>query len=117
VDAEAIQDLFQDLGQVRIRRMFGGYGIYAGERMFGLAADGEIYLKADETSRPDFEAAGSRPFTYQAKGRTMTLGYWQMPEDGIDDPSGAARWARLAIEAAARAAASRPPKRRPKPRA
>jgi DNA transformation protein len=117
VDAEAIQDLFQDLGPVRIRRMFGGYGVYAGEHMFALATGGEIYLKADDASRPDFEAAGSRPFTYKAKGRTMRLGYWLMPEDGIDDPSGAARWARLAVEAATRAAASRPPKRRLKPRA
>jgi TfoX/Sxy family transcriptional regulator of competence genes len=46
----------------------------------------------------------------------MTLGYWLMPEDGIDDPAGAARWARLAIEAAARAAETRPQKRRLRPR-
>jgi TfoX/Sxy family transcriptional regulator of competence genes len=44
----------------------------------------------------------------------VTLGYWLMPEDGIDDPAGAARWARLAIAAAERAAARRTSKYRPK---
>ena len=38
MDAESIRDLFQELGPVRVRRMFGGQGIYAGERMFALEA-------------------------------------------------------------------------------
>jgi DNA transformation protein len=114
MDGIALEDLFRDLGPVRIRRMFGGSGIYENGRMFAIATGGEIYLKADEASRSDFEAAGSRPFTYAAKGRTVTLGYWLMPEDGIDDPAGAARWARLAIAAAERAAARRTSKYRPK---
>jgi DNA transformation protein len=111
LDADSIRDLFQELGPVRIRRMFSGQGIYAGERMFALEAGGEIYLKADEANRDAFEAAGSRPFVYEAKGRTMTINYWLMPGEGLDDPSEAARWGRIAVEAAMRAAAVK--RRRP----
>jgi len=112
VDAESIQDLFQELGPVRIRRMFGGKGIFAGERMFALEASGEIYLKADAVTRPQFEAAGSRPFVFEANGKTTALSYWLMPGEGLDDPTEAARWGRAAIEAAARAAAAKPARRR-----
>ena len=33
------------LGEVRARAMFGGYGIYLGERMFALVAEDTLYLK------------------------------------------------------------------------
>lgn len=112
MDAESIQDLFQELGPVRIRKMFGGQGIYAHERMFALELGGEIYLKVDEANRPAFEAAGSRPFIYEANGRSTAMSYWQMPGEGLDDPAAAAHWGRTAIDAAARAAAAKPAKRR-----
>jgi DNA transformation protein len=111
VDAEAIQDLFQELGPVRVRRMFGGQGIYAGERMFALEAGGELYLKTDDHSVARFEAAGSRPFTYEKDGRASVMSYWRMPDEALDDPSEAARWGRMALEAALRAASAKRPKK------
>jgi DNA transformation protein len=104
MDAEGLRDLFRDLGAVRVRRMFGGHGVYGGDVMFALEADGEVYLKADEETRPAFERAGSRPFLYVKNGRPMEMSYWLMPEAGLDDPDEASRWGRLALEAAQRAA-------------
>jgi DNA transformation protein len=112
MDAEAIKDLFQDLGTVRIRRMFGGFGIYSGDLMFALASGGEIYLKVDDESRRAFEQAGSRAFVYEQDGRPVSLRYWLLPDSALDDPSEAAEWARLALAASRRAAAGRKPKRR-----
>lgn len=103
MDADAIQDLFEELGPVRCRRMFGGKGLYAGERIFGLEVGGEIYLKVDEGTRAAFEAAGSHPFTYGKDGRRVAMSYWLLPGEAVDDPSAAARWGRLALEAASRA--------------
>ncbi len=112
MDADSIQDLFQEIGPVRVRSMFGGKGLYVGDQMFGLEASGEIYLKTDATNRPAFEAAGSRPFTYQKDGGTpVATSYWLLPSAAADDPSEAARWARLALEAARRAAKQKRPKR------
>jgi DNA transformation protein and related proteins len=87
--------------------MFGGQGVYCGERMFALEADGEIFLKADAESIPAFRAAGSRPFTYRKNGASATMSYWLLPDAALDDPDEAERWGRLALEAAGRSKPSR----------
>ena len=111
MDPEAIRDLFASLGAIRIRRMFGGQGVYAGELMFALEADGELYLKTDDSTVPAFRSAGSRPFTYEKDGRETQTSYWRLPDKAVDDPDESARWGRLALEAASRAAGTRKPKR------
>ena len=113
MDPESIQDLFQEIGPVRVRSMFGGHGVYCGDQIFGIEVGGEIYLKADDSSRAAFEQAGSRPFTYEkADGALVSTSYWLLPSEAVDDPSEAARWARLALEAGRRAAAAKPPRKR-----
>ena len=112
MNPEAIGDLFAALGPVRTRRMFGGQGVYADELMFALEAGGELYLKVDDSTLPDFQAAGSRPFTFRKAGRTMQTSYWRLPDRAVDDAEEAARWGRLALQAAMRAA-TRKAKRRP----
>jgi DNA transformation protein len=107
MDGEAIQDLFQDLGAVRVRRMFGGQGIYLHGQIFAIVAGGEIYLKVDAGNLSHFQRARSRPFTYERDGRAISMSYWLMPSEALDDPAEAARWARLSVDAAERAAASR----------
>ena len=97
-----IHDVFAAFGPVRLRRMFGGTGIYADDVMFGLEAYGEIYLKADAISQPTFEAAGSRPFVYEKDGRTATMSYWLLPSEAREEREAVAPWARLALEAAKR---------------
>lgn len=108
---DSIQDLFQDLGPVRTRRMFGGQGIYLHDRIFALEIGGEIFLKADAETRDRFEAAGSRAFCYEDKnGRVATMSYWLLPSVAIDDPAEAAIWGRMALEAAERAERTKKPK-------
>lgn len=116
MDSEAIRDLFAGLGPVRIRKMFGGQGVYRDDLMFALEAYGELYLKTDEASAETFRAAGSRPFVYEKDGRRTQMSYWLMPEAALDDPEEAARWGRLALEAASRAAQGAPAKRKARSR-
>ena len=116
MDSEAIRDLFAGLGPVRTRTMFGGQGVYAGEVMFALEAGGELFLKVDEASVETFRAAGSRPFVYEKDGRRTQMSYWLLPDAALDDPDEAARWGRLALEAACRAAQRGSAKRRPRSR-
>lgn len=97
-----IHDVFAAFGPVRLRRMFGGTGIYADDVMIGLEASGEIYLKVDAISRPSFEAAGSRPFVYDKDGRTATMSYWLLPDEAREERDAVVPWARLALEAARR---------------
>lgn len=107
-------ELFAPLGPIRIRRMFGGAGVYAQERMFALLAFDTIYLKADAANAAAFDAEDCPAFTYAPpSGGAMTMSYRRMPESALDDPEDAARWGRLGLEAALRVPA-RPARTRPR---
>ncbi len=108
---EHVRELLGGLGPIRIKRMFGGAGVYCDDVMFALLEDEELYIKVDGANRPEFEAAGSQPFTVEMKGRTETMNYWRLPADASDDADAAVRWARLGLEAALRA--KRPKKKAP----
>lgn len=103
MDNAAIEEMFETLGPVSIRRMFGGKGVYVDGRILALEVDGEILLKADDISAPEFEAAESRQWAYDGKGKPVRMPYWSVPEEAFDDPDEMARWVRLAYEAALRA--------------
>jgi DNA transformation protein len=115
VDPGAILDLFAGLGPIRLRRMFGAQGVYLDEVMFALAAGGELYLIVDAVTLDSFRAAGSHPFTYERQGRTARLNYWRLPDAAMEDPDEAARWARLALDAARRSSRKRPKTRAQSP--
>src|SRR3977135_4296754 len=105
MDRDFLIDLFADFGPVTIRRMFSGFGISADGTNFALALRGGLYLRADDQTIPRFEAAGSKPFQYQTRAKTVTVGsYWQLPERLYDDPEELTGWARAALAAAQRAA-------------
>ena len=55
-------ELLADLGAVRARSMFGGYGLYLDDLMFGIIADDVVYFKVDDTNRDIFLSAGLEPF-------------------------------------------------------
>ncbi|GAC1333184.1 MAG: TfoX/Sxy family protein [Bradyrhizobium sp.] len=113
MDRDFLIDLFSGFGPVTIRRMFSGFGISADGINFALALRGGLYLRADDHSIARFEAEGSKPFQYQTKARTVTIGsYWQLPERLYDDPEELAGWARAALAAAQRAALRKRPKAR-----
>lgn len=97
-----LQEVFADLGAIRARRMFGGYGIYCNDRMFGLVADDVLYLKTDAQSVDAFVARGLEPFVYIKDGKPMTMSYFTAPEEIFDDPVEAKRWGRMACDAALR---------------
>lgn len=108
MDATDIQDVFGTVIRVRCRRMFGGYGIYDGDLMFGLEIEGEVFLKSDAQSIDAFKAAGSRPFSYDKSGKaTVVLSYWLLPEAARDDDDALRGWVRLALQAAARSAVAK----------
>lgn len=105
-------ELLSPLGAASARRMFGGWGIYVDGAMVGLAADETFYLKTDEQSRPAFEAAGSAPFVFESKNKTVSTSYWSAPEQAMDAPDAMRPWAQLALDAAVRKAAVKPTSKR-----
>jgi DNA transformation protein len=111
MDRDFLIDLFAGFGPVTIRRMFSGFGISADGTNFALALRGGLYLRADKQTIPRFEAEGSRPFQYQTRAKTVTVGsYWTLPERLYDDPDELTDWARASLAAAQRAALRKRPK-------
>ena len=107
MDAEGLKELFRPFGGVTVRRMFGGQGIYADGLCFAIELRGEVFLKVDPDSQPEFAAAGSKPFTYNAREKERTMAYWRLVESAYDDEDELRRWARLGFGAARRAAAAK----------
>jgi DNA transformation protein and related proteins len=78
-----------------------------------------VFLKTDALSRADFSAADSAPFTYVAKGKSRPTSHWSLPTAAHEDDDELRRWARMGLDAARRAAATRakPKSKRSKSRA
>jgi DNA transformation protein len=105
MDREFLSDLFADFGPVTIRPMFSGFGISVDGVNFALALRAGLYFRADETTIPQFEAEGSKPFQYQTRAKTVLVNsYWQLPARLFDDSEELSQWARSALGAAQRAA-------------
>lgn len=97
MDPDFIRELFAEFGEVSIKRMFGGQGLYAGAVMFGLIADGVIYLKADDETSRAFAAENCAPFGYDTRhGRRVLTSYWRLPDRLYDEPAELAQWAKAA---------------------
>jgi DNA transformation protein len=111
MDRDFLIDLFSDFGPVTIRPMFSGFGISADGINFVMALRAGLYFRADEQTIPQFEAEGSKPFQYQTRARTVTVGsYWQLPARLFDDPEELTGWARAALAAAQRAGLRKRPR-------
>ncbi|RYF41573.1 MAG: TfoX family protein [Comamonadaceae bacterium] len=108
--------LSASVGPCLARRMFGGWGISAGGMTIALVTDlgdGEtLWLKADGALRSHYEAAGSRRFTYLAKGVERSVNYYSAPGDAMESPQLMAPWARQALDCALKAQSSRTPRPR-----
>ena len=79
--------------------MFGGLGLYAGDVFFGIVAGDVLYFKVDETTRADYEQAGSQPFKPYAD-RPVTMQYYSVPAAVVEDAAALAQWAKRSIAVA-----------------
>jgi DNA transformation protein and related proteins len=108
---DLLVELFDTVGGVSFRKMFGGIGIFRQGIMFALVADDTLYLKADEVSAIDFKAEGSGPFIYDGKTKPHVMPYWRLPERLYDEPGEFRHWALNAFAAAERVKEENPRKK------
>ena len=94
-DIAFMEELFAPLGAIIHRKMMGGLSLYCDGQIFSiLDSSGSVFLKAKGEFAEKLAAAGSHQFGAQS-GKTM--GYWTLPDDGLDDPEAASDWARKAL--------------------
>ena len=97
-----VVDLLDCFGPCDARPMFGGFGIFHQGLMFGLIANGSLYLKADDEARALFEAERSEAFTYCKKNKSCQMSYYLAPEAFFEDAAACLYWAHTAFDAALR---------------
>lgn len=98
---EYILERLSGLGRVSAKRMFGGVGLYLDGVFFALIADDTLYFKVDHATKALYEAAGMGPFR-PSPHRPMTMGYYEVPVDVLEDDDRVAMWARTAWDVAKR---------------
>lgn len=98
-----LHEVFEAFGLIRSRKMFGGYGIYHNDLMFGLVFSDELYLKTDKHNVEFFEERGLGPFEFIASNKITKMSYYLAPEEIYDDPEQASYWAESGFQAALRA--------------
>ncbi len=106
-----VKDLFAPFGEISVRKMFGGAGVYCDGAIFAIIGDDDLWLKVDDVIRAEFEGAGLSPFEVEMNGKTGTMSYYSAPEEIYDDNDALKHWAGLALGAAHRG--KKPKKKKP----
>lgn len=90
------------LGGVSSRRMFGGVGLYSDEFFFGLIAEDTLYLRVDDGNRADYTARAAAPFRPYADRPQLSMSYYEVPPEVLEDARQLAEWARRSVAVAQR---------------
>lgn len=88
-----------DIGTIMPKKMFGGVGLYQRKIFFGILFNNNLYLKVDDSNRQDYEKEGMPPFQPFA-GRPMTMQYYEVPAEVLEDKAQLGIWAQTAINVA-----------------
>lgn len=77
----------------RARRMFGGMGVYTGEKMFAILCDDIVSFKLSPEHREEaLKIDGAKPFTPLEEGHPEMPEYIIMPMHVLDDESSFMLW-------------------------
>lgn len=87
-----VHDLLAHIPDITSRAMFGGYGLYKDGFIFAIIVEDELYFKVDKSNQPDYERYGSQPFVYQGKNKPMTMAYWKLPAEIMENPDKLEQW-------------------------
>lgn len=93
-------DVLQPLG-LRTRAMFGGHGLWLGDRYFGIINGGHAWFRTDSASRPEYLARGMPAFqpANRPRGPSTVDRNFRVPEDILADASQLTEWALRAAAA------------------
>lgn len=94
---EHVLDALSLCDNIAAKRMFGGYGIYQNSIIFAIIAENELYFKVDKSNIDLYKNLNSEPFTFRAKGKTISMSYWKVPDEIIEDRDLLAKHAKLSV--------------------
>ena len=108
------------LGELRAQRMFGAAGLYCAETFFAIVSDDTLYLRVDDSNRGEFTVRGMAPFRPYADRPEVSMTYYEVPAEVLEDGATLVSWAQRSLAGAARSPRQKKPRRgrpRSRPRA
>ncbi len=90
-----VLDRLATIGAIQWRPLYGGVGLYAHDRLFGIMSGESLFLRVDERDRARHDAAGLARFTPFAD-RPGTLPFYGVPDATLDSAGDLIDWARRA---------------------
>ena len=97
-----VGDVLRDVPGIVSKAMFGGWSIYKDGVIFGLIADGELYFKVDDSNIENYKQRESHPCVYEGKNKQVTMSYWTVPEDILENQSELLEWIEKSIKASSK---------------
>src|SRR3954470_16925286 len=92
-----VLEQLERLGGVTSRRMFGAVGLYRDDVFFALIDDDTLYFKVDDSTRPDYESRGMAAFRPYKNRPEVSMTYFTVPADVLDDAEELVTWARRSV--------------------
>jgi len=94
-----VEAQLEDITGLKFRRMFGGFGLYAGELFFGILHRERLYFRINDQTKKRYEKAGMDVFITPARKKALK-NYYEVPLEVIEQRNELAEWAREAVSAA-----------------
>jgi len=92
-----VLEQLHSLGRVDSRRMFGAVGLYCDGGFFGLIAADVLYFRVGDANRRDYEARGMSRFRPFRDRPQLSLRYYEVPADVLEDAEECAAWAQRSL--------------------
>ena len=92
-----VLEQLKELGNVTPRRMFGGVGLNREERFFAIIMGDTMYFKVNDSSRGDYETRGMGRFRPYANKPHVSMTYYEVPADVLEDAEECVAWARRSV--------------------
>lgn len=84
--------------------MFGGIGLYSDGVFFGIVANDTVFFKVDDSTREGYVSRGCEPFRPYKDRPEVSMNYFQVPADVLEDADELVPWGRAAVRVAAASA-------------
>lgn len=95
-----VDDQLSELNDYTSKKMFGGVGYFKDGAMFGAIMDNVFRLKADDSTVERYTERGMGP--HKVPSKNMTMPYYEVPVEVLEDRTELKKWAEEAFEVAFR---------------
>ncbi|WP_394240743.1 TfoX/Sxy family DNA transformation protein [Vibrio astriarenae] len=79
--------LFEQLGTVKSRSMFGGFGIFVNDTMFALVVKNKLHVRKCADLDTAISQHELEPYVYEKRGFPVVTKYFQLPDSWVTEPA------------------------------